>query len=84
MPTLALTAPNAPPVSTPLRGKLLNVFVSPGEVFEEVVASAPHLLEGGDPGNALHVDGDEDVRHGERLLRCGGGLDRGVTFAGVA
>ena len=41
MPTLALTAPNAPPVSTPLRGKLLNIFVSPGEVFEEVVASPP-------------------------------------------
>jgi hypothetical protein len=41
MPTLALTAPNTPPVSTPLRGKLLNVFVSPGEVFEEVVASPP-------------------------------------------
>jgi len=39
MPTLVLTAPNAPPVSTPLRGKLLNIFVSPGEVFEEVVAS---------------------------------------------
>src|SRR5881397_3726868 len=41
MPTLALTAPNAPPVSTTLRGKLLNIFVSPGEVFEEVVASPP-------------------------------------------
>jgi len=40
VPTLSLTASNAPPVSTPLRGKLLNVFVSPGEVFEEVVASA--------------------------------------------
>src|SRR2546427_590864 len=39
MPTHALTAANAPPVSTPLRGKLLNIFVSPGEVFEEVVAS---------------------------------------------
>jgi hypothetical protein len=41
MPTVALTAPNAPSVSTPLRGKLLNIFVSPGEVFEEVVASPP-------------------------------------------
>jgi hypothetical protein len=39
MPTHALTEPNAPPVSTPLHGKLLNIFVSPGEVFEEVVAS---------------------------------------------
>lgn len=41
MPTLALTASNAPPVSTPLSTKLLNVFVSPGEVFEEVVAFPP-------------------------------------------
>jgi len=39
MPIHALTGPNALPVSTPLRGKLLNVFVSPGEVFAEVVAS---------------------------------------------
>jgi len=41
MPTLALPTPNTPPVSTPLREKLLNIFVSPGEVFEEVVASSP-------------------------------------------
>jgi len=41
MPTLALPAPNTDPVSTPLREKLLNIFVSPGEVFEEVVASPP-------------------------------------------
>jgi hypothetical protein len=41
MPTLARTVPNAPPVSTPLRGKLLNIFVSPGEVFDEIVASPP-------------------------------------------
>ena len=41
MATLALTAPNAPPVSMPLCEKLLNIFVSPGEVFEEVVASPP-------------------------------------------
>ena len=41
MPTLALTSPNSPPIPTPLRGKLLNIFVSPGEVFEEVVAFPP-------------------------------------------
>jgi hypothetical protein len=41
MPTLELTASSAPPVSSPLREKLLNMFVSPGEVFEEVVASPP-------------------------------------------
>ena len=42
MPTLALTTPNAPPVSTPLTGKLLNIFVAPGEVFEELAASPPN------------------------------------------
>ena len=42
MPTLAHPTPNTPPVSTPLRGKLLNIFVSPGEVFEEVAASPPN------------------------------------------
>ena|SRR2546425_1782992 len=41
MPTLAHSTPNALPVSTALRGKLLNIFVSPGEVFEEIVASPP-------------------------------------------
>jgi hypothetical protein len=39
MPTLELTASSAPSVSTPLREKLLNMFVSPGDVFEEIVAS---------------------------------------------
>ena len=41
MPTLALTSPNSPPIPTPLRGMLLNIFVSPGEVFEEVVTFRP-------------------------------------------
>jgi len=39
MPTAAVTAPDAPSGSTSLRDRLLNIFVAPGEVFEEVVAS---------------------------------------------
>jgi len=38
MPTGASTLPNARLTSTSLREKLLNLFVSPGDVFEEIVA----------------------------------------------
>jgi hypothetical protein len=41
MPTTALTSPDRPLAPTSLREKLLNLFVSPGEVFEEVVAGPP-------------------------------------------
>ncbi len=37
--TAAVTAPDATSGSTPLYERCLNIFVSPGEVFEEVVAS---------------------------------------------
>lgn len=39
MPTAAFTLPDAPSGSTSLYERCLNIFVSPGEVFEEVVAS---------------------------------------------
>src|SRR5439155_12501815 len=41
---MQLTTPSVPddrPAVTPLVEKLLNIFVSPGEVFEEVVVSPP-------------------------------------------
>jgi hypothetical protein len=41
MPTSALSSPDPRPTATSLREKLLNLFVSPGEVFEEVVAGPP-------------------------------------------
>jgi len=39
--TTAFTVSNGDPTPKSLRGKMLNIFVSPGEVFEEVIAS-PH------------------------------------------
>ena len=39
----ALTASSAPPVSTSLGEKLLSIFVSPGEVFDEVIG-APRAM----------------------------------------
>src|SRR5437773_6976791 len=39
--TAAVTASNGEPSPRSLLDKLLNIFVSPGEVFEEVIAS-PH------------------------------------------
>jgi hypothetical protein len=42
MPTAALTTPDPLPVATSLSTKLLNIFVSPGDVFDEVVATPPN------------------------------------------
>jgi hypothetical protein len=41
MSATAIHPPDAHPVSTLLRTKLLDMFASPGDVFEEVVASPP-------------------------------------------
>ena len=35
--------PSVPSTSTPIHQKLLNIFVSPGDVFEEVVATPPSV-----------------------------------------
>src|SRR2546426_1400864 len=40
-PPAVVTASNAPAAATPLRAKLVNIFVCPSEVFEEIAAS-PH------------------------------------------
>jgi hypothetical protein len=43
MSAVDLSQPSVPSTSTPIRQKLLNIFVSPGDVFEEVVTGPPRV-----------------------------------------
>ena len=43
MSAVDLTEPSVPSTSTPIHQKLLNIFVSPGDVFEEVVTAPPRV-----------------------------------------
>ncbi|MEO8426275.1 MAG: YIP1 family protein [Verrucomicrobiota bacterium] len=46
MPSISVTKPSVPSTSTstPIHQKLLNIFVSPGEVFEEVIMAPPRMV----------------------------------------
>jgi hypothetical protein len=44
MPAATFNETKSPPSSTTLLGKLVNIFVSPGEVFDEIAVAPPKLV----------------------------------------